>query len=127
MFRMLVHWVLSAVSLMLVSRIVPGFFVTGLQSAMIAAVVIGFLNADHVPPGDPDLWRVPAVHQRGHDLACFPHCGRLLRLWLDAGILGRGGAGRTQSHRSGILQRVAPARRRMAPFSSTLPWPYGCA
>ena len=45
MFRMLVHWVLSAVSLMLVSRIVPGFFVTGLQAAMIAAVVIGFLNA----------------------------------------------------------------------------------
>jgi putative membrane protein len=45
MFRMLVHWVLSAISLMLVSRIVPGFFVTGLQSAMIAAVVIGLLNA----------------------------------------------------------------------------------
>jgi putative membrane protein len=45
MFRMLVHWVLSAVSLMLISRVVPGFFVTGLQSAMIAAVVIGFLNA----------------------------------------------------------------------------------
>jgi putative membrane protein len=45
MFRMLVHWVLSAISLMLVSRIVPGFFVTGIQSAMIAAVVIGLLNA----------------------------------------------------------------------------------
>jgi putative membrane protein len=45
MFRMLVHWLLSAVCLMLVSRIVPGFFVTGLQSAMLAAVVIGFLNA----------------------------------------------------------------------------------
>jgi putative membrane protein len=45
MFRMLIHWVLSAIALMLVSRIVPGFFITGLQSAMIAAVVIGFLNA----------------------------------------------------------------------------------
>src|SRR5262249_49130344 len=45
MFRMLIHWVLSAVSLMLISRAVPGFFVTGMQSAMIAAVVIGFLNA----------------------------------------------------------------------------------
>lgn len=45
MFRMLIHWVLAAVSLMLVARIVPGFFVTGLQSAMIAAVVIGLLNA----------------------------------------------------------------------------------
>lgn len=45
MFRMLIHWVLAAVSLMLVARIVPGFFITGLQSAMIAAVVIGLLNA----------------------------------------------------------------------------------
>jgi putative membrane protein len=45
MFRMLIHWVLCAISLMVVSRVVPGFFVTGLQSAMIAAVVIGFLNA----------------------------------------------------------------------------------
>ncbi|HTA80280.1 MAG TPA: phage holin family protein [Terracidiphilus sp.] len=45
MFRMLVHWLLSAIALMLVSRIVPGFFVTGLQAALIAAVVIGFLNA----------------------------------------------------------------------------------
>jgi putative membrane protein len=45
MFRMLIHWLLCAISLMVVSRLVPGFFVTGLQSAMIAAVVIGFLNA----------------------------------------------------------------------------------
>jgi putative membrane protein len=45
MFRLLIHWLLSAIALMIVSRIVPGFFVTGLQSAMIAAVVIGFLNA----------------------------------------------------------------------------------
>jgi putative membrane protein len=45
MFRMLIHWLLSAIALMLVSRIVPGFYVTGLQSAMIAAVVIGLLNA----------------------------------------------------------------------------------
>lgn len=45
MFRMLIHWLLSAIALMLVSRIVPGFFVTGIQAALIAAVVIGFLNA----------------------------------------------------------------------------------
>lgn len=45
MFRMLVHWLLSAVALMLVSRIVPGFFVTGLQAALIASLVIGLLNA----------------------------------------------------------------------------------
>jgi putative membrane protein len=45
MFRLLIHWLLSAIALLLVSRIVPGFFVTGLQSALIAALVIGFLNA----------------------------------------------------------------------------------
>jgi putative membrane protein len=44
-FRLLVQWILSAVALMIVSKIVPGFFVTSMQSAMIAAVVIGFLNA----------------------------------------------------------------------------------
>ncbi|HEY6490016.1 MAG: phage holin family protein [Terracidiphilus sp.] len=45
MFRLLIHWVLAAISLMLVARVVPGFFITGLQSALIAAVVIGLLNA----------------------------------------------------------------------------------
>jgi putative membrane protein len=45
MFRLMIHWILTAIALLLVSRIVPGFFVTGIQSALIAAVVIGFLNA----------------------------------------------------------------------------------
>lgn len=45
MFRVVIHWLLCAVSLMVVSRLVPGFFVNGLAPAMIAAVVIGFLNA----------------------------------------------------------------------------------
>jgi putative membrane protein len=45
MFRLIIHWILTAIALLLVSRIVPGFFITGMQSALIAAVVIGFLNA----------------------------------------------------------------------------------
>ena len=45
MFRMLIHWLLTAVALMLISRVVPGFFVTGLNAALIAALVIGLLNA----------------------------------------------------------------------------------
>jgi len=45
MFRMVIHWLLSAIALMVVSRLIPGFFVDGLESALIAAVVIGFLNA----------------------------------------------------------------------------------
>jgi putative membrane protein len=45
MFRMLIHWLLTAIALMFVSKVVPGFFVTGLDAALIAALVIGFLNA----------------------------------------------------------------------------------
>ncbi|MGA8730372.1 MAG: phage holin family protein [Terracidiphilus sp.] len=45
MFRLLIQWLLSAIALMIVSRVVPGFNVGSLESAMIAAVVIGFLNA----------------------------------------------------------------------------------
>lgn len=45
MFRLLIQWLLSAVALMIVSRLVPGFYVEALGPALIAAVVIGFLNA----------------------------------------------------------------------------------
>ncbi|MFL6299660.1 MAG: phage holin family protein [Terriglobales bacterium] len=43
--RLLLHWVLSALALLLVSHFVPGFIVSGLLVALIAAVVIGFVNA----------------------------------------------------------------------------------
>jgi putative membrane protein len=43
--RLLLHWILSALALVLVSRLVPGFHVNGLIPALIAAVVIGLLNA----------------------------------------------------------------------------------
>jgi len=43
--RMLVHWLLSALALWIVSRLVPGFSVSGPMAALIAAVVIGFVNA----------------------------------------------------------------------------------
>jgi putative membrane protein len=42
---MLVNWILSAVLLLVVSRLVPGFVVTSFVAALIAAVVIGFVNA----------------------------------------------------------------------------------
>lgn len=42
---LLVQWLLYAVALMIVSRIVPGFQVAGLWPAMIASLVIGLLNA----------------------------------------------------------------------------------
>ncbi len=43
--RMLLHWILSALAVWIVSRIVPGFIVNGAMAALIAAVVIGFVNA----------------------------------------------------------------------------------
>jgi putative membrane protein len=45
MIALLVQWVLYAVALLIVSRVVPGFTVTGLWPALIAALVIGLLNA----------------------------------------------------------------------------------
>jgi putative membrane protein len=43
--RLLINWVLSALAVWLVSRIVPGISVTGPMAALIAALVIGFINA----------------------------------------------------------------------------------
>ena len=43
--RLLLNWLLSAVALLVVSFLVPGFHVEGFKSALIAAVVIGLINA----------------------------------------------------------------------------------
>lgn len=43
--KILIHWFLSAVAVWLVSEIVPGFNVASLGSALIAAAVIGLVNA----------------------------------------------------------------------------------
>ena len=45
MVRLLVQWLLSAVALLVVSELVPGFTVQGLGPALVAALVIGLLNA----------------------------------------------------------------------------------
>lgn len=42
---LLLHWILSAIALLIVSRLVPGFHVNGLGPALIASLVIGLLNA----------------------------------------------------------------------------------
>ena len=44
MVRILAHWVLSALCLLLVANFVPGFYVRGFGTALIAAVVIGLVN-----------------------------------------------------------------------------------
>src|ERR1700686_1395740 len=45
MLKILAHWVLGALCLLLVARFMPGFFVRGFGTALIAAVVIGLVNA----------------------------------------------------------------------------------
>jgi putative membrane protein len=45
MLRMVLHWILSALAIWIVSRVVPGFIVTGATAALIAAIVIGLVNA----------------------------------------------------------------------------------
>lgn len=44
MIKLLVHWVLSALSLLVVAHFVPGFVLSGFGAALIAAVVIGLVN-----------------------------------------------------------------------------------
>jgi putative membrane protein len=45
MLNAIVNWILSAISLMIVAHLVRGFEVTGIGAALLAAVVIGLVNA----------------------------------------------------------------------------------
>lgn len=43
--RLLINWVLSALAVGIVAHVVPGIYVSGPMAALIAALVIGFINA----------------------------------------------------------------------------------
>ncbi len=43
--RLLLNWMLSAIGLLIVSYFMPGFHVSGFGAALIAALVIGLVNA----------------------------------------------------------------------------------
>jgi putative membrane protein len=43
--RIIVNWLLSALALLIVAYVVPGFHVSGIFAALIAAVVVGLINA----------------------------------------------------------------------------------
>ena len=43
--RLILHWILSAVALMIVANLVPGFYISNFKAALIAALVIGLVNA----------------------------------------------------------------------------------
>jgi putative membrane protein len=44
MQTLLITWLLSAIALLIVSYLLPGFHVDGFKSALIAALVIGLIN-----------------------------------------------------------------------------------
>jgi len=45
MLRLLINWILSALAVWVVAQLVTGVYVSGWKSALIAALVIGFINA----------------------------------------------------------------------------------
>jgi putative membrane protein len=45
MIKLLANWLLSAIALLIVSRVVPGFRVDSFGTALAAALVFGLLNA----------------------------------------------------------------------------------
>jgi putative membrane protein len=45
MWNLMVHWAISAISLLVVGYLIPGIHVEGLGPALIAPVVIGLVNA----------------------------------------------------------------------------------
>ena len=44
MTRLLVNWLISALSLVIVANVIRGFQLSGFAAALIAAIVIGFVN-----------------------------------------------------------------------------------
>ena len=45
MIKLIANWILSALALFIVSRIIPGVVVTDFWSAMVAVIVISLINA----------------------------------------------------------------------------------
>jgi putative membrane protein len=45
MLRLLLHWVLSALAVWIMAQVVPGIYLSGPRNALIAALVIGLINA----------------------------------------------------------------------------------
>ena len=43
--RLIINWIFSALALMIVAYVVPGFYVQSFLTALIAAAIIGIINA----------------------------------------------------------------------------------
>jgi putative membrane protein len=45
MLRLLIHWALSALCLLVVANVVPGFYLRGFGTALVASLLIGLINS----------------------------------------------------------------------------------
>ena len=101
--RLLLQWILSAIALLVVSHLVPGFHVAGLVPALIAAVVIGLLNATvglilkiiTFPLSILTLGIFLLVINGVMILLRFEPRPGISREWAGSGVLGRSGTGPT--------------------------------
>lgn len=61
MLRMLLHWFITALAVLITSRVIPGFYVDGAAAALIAAVAIGLVNVTGWTPVSVKLLLPPFV------------------------------------------------------------------
>ena len=80
--RLLVHWILSALALLLVAHFVPGFYVKGFLPALLAAAVIGLINGTL-----GTILKVLTFPLSVVTLGLFLLVINALMLWLSAGLV----------------------------------------
>ena len=101
MFRALIHWVLSAIALMVVANLVPGFYrerpavspARGAGNRRVERNARLLSQGHHVSVRHCDIRSVPAGYQRSDDHAGRENRSRLHCVWMGSGLLGRGGPG----------------------------------
>ena len=123
--RLLLNWVLSALAVWIVSKIVPGISVSGPVAALIAALVIGFINAtvgvllkdSHFSPDLDHLGTLLVRDQRLDAEICVGSCFGLSGAYLHGRVSRRHPAERGK--RAAEVARVSHAR---PPLASVIVW-----
>ena len=114
--RLLLNWVLSALAVWIVSKIVPGISVSGPVAALIAALVIGFINAtvgvllkdSHFSPDLDHLGTFLVRDQRLDAEICVGSCFGLSGAYLHGRVSRRHPAERGK--RAAEVARLSHAR-----------------
>ena len=129
--RLLLNWLLSALGLLIVSYFMPGFHVRGFGAALIAALVIGLVNATlglflkiiTLAADDPYVGNFLVGDQRADALVCLGYPGAQLRSnRLLAGLPRRNCALADQcsveSDRTGCRESVSQEELAFSPASA---------